>query len=249
MASTILDYGRAPWPVRPDLLAAHQRAWQRLAAPGTWLSGQQRVAVAAEVRAASACAHCQRIADALSPVGVTNGKHGVVTELPDIWIDVIHRVRNDAARLTDAWYEALIEDGLRAQEYVEIVGVLATVVAIDSFCDALGLARHALPRPMPGEPPRIFPMNASAGLGRVPTVAPEDVTEAEADLYEGLSGANIHRALSFVPAEVSGFFDIDAVMYLPDRQLRDFALEPRAISHAQIEFVAARVSALNGCFY
>ena len=249
MTSTTLDYARAPWPVRADLSAAHTRAWQRLAAPGTWLTGRQRVAVAAEVRAAAACAHCQRIADALSPFTVNDGKHAVVTDLPDTWIDVIHRVRNDAARLTDAWYEALVGEGLRAQEYVEIVGVLATVVAIDSFCDALGLARHALPQPMPGEPPRVFPANVRAGLGRVPTLAPEDVTEAEADLYEGLSGANIHRALSLVPAEVWGFFDIDSVMYLPDSQLRDFALEPRAISHAQIEFVAARVSALNGCFY
>ena len=249
MTSEPLDYSRARWPIRADLTSAHQRAWQRLGAPGTWLTGQQRVAVAAEVRAAPACARCHRLAAALSPFSEPDGKHIVVTSLPDTWIDVIHRVRNDAARLTDAWYKRVIADGLRPQEYVEIVGVLATVVAVDSFCDALSIDRHALPEPIPGEPPRVFPANARAGLARVPTLAPEDVTDAEADLYKGLSGANIHRALSLVPAEVLGFFDIDSVMYLPDRQLRDFAHEPRAISHAQIEFVAARVSALNNCFY
>ncbi len=31
--------------------------------------------------------------------------------------------------------------------------------------------------------------------------------------------------------------------------MRDFATEYRAISHAQIELVAGRVSSLNGCVY
>ena len=38
-------------------------------------------------------------------------------------------------------------------------------------------------------------------------------------------------------------------MYLPDRQLRDYGTEYRAITHAQIEFLAARMSALNRCTY
>ena len=242
-------YENSSWSIREDLLGAHARAWQRLAEPGTWLTARQRVAVAREVRAAPACPFCHTLAESLSPHAAIEGAHAVATDLPDTWIDVIHRVRNDAARLTDAWYAGLLERGLRHQDYVEIVGILATVVAIDTFCDALGIPRHALPAPREGEPVRVFPRNAREGLGRVPTLAPEDVTEAEADLYDNLSGANIHRALSFVPAEVWGFFDLDSVMYLPDQQLRDFAHEPRAISHAQIEFVAARVSALNRCFY
>ncbi len=52
-----------------------------------------------------------------------------------------------------------------------------------------------------------------------------------------------------MPDEVVGFFDLDAVQYLPDRVLRDFGREYRAISHAQIELVAGRVSSLNGCVY
>ena len=52
-----------------------------------------------------------------------------------------------------------------------------------------------------------------------------------------------------MPAEVAGLFDLDAVQYLPDAALRDFGTEYRALTHAQIEFLAARVSAINQCFY
>ena len=44
-----LPFEGSPDPVRSDLVDAHERAWAAIAAPGTWLSGEQRVAVAAEV--------------------------------------------------------------------------------------------------------------------------------------------------------------------------------------------------------
>jgi len=37
--------------------------------------------------------------------------------------------------------------------------------------------------------------------------------------------------------------------YLPGAVMRDFSREHRAISHPQIELLAARVSALNRCLY
>ncbi len=48
-------------PIRDDLIDAHERAWNAITAPGTWLVGARRVAVAAEVRQARRCAHCARI--------------------------------------------------------------------------------------------------------------------------------------------------------------------------------------------
>ncbi len=64
-----------------------------------------------------------------------------------------------------------------------------------------------------------------------------------------LGAVNIHRALSLVPEEVKGFFDLDTAQYLPDAALRDFATEYRDLTHAQIELLAARVSAINRCHY
>lgn len=249
MAASLINYGASPYPVRDDLAAAHRDAWARLAAPGTWWDGATRVAIAAETRAARGCALCRARKAVLSPNAV-QGVHDTVTELPDALIEVIHRVATDQSRLTRAFYETALADGIGDGEYVETIGVIATTLAVDGFTRAIGLPDFALPGPQPGEPSRRRPAGAVTDHAWVPRVAPEDVTDEEAGLYGGLSGANIHRALSLVPAEVFGFFhSIDAAQYLPDAALRDFGTEYRDLTHAQIEFLAARVSAINQCVY
>ena len=243
-----LDYPAGSLPVRAGLVASQRRAWARLAAPGEWWSGAVRIAIARETRAAEDCGFCRARRAALSPHAVA-GRHETAADLPEALVEVVHRIRTDPGRLTRRFYEEALAGGIGDAEYIEAVGVIATVTAIDSFCDAMGVPRRRLPAPLAGEPRRRRPAGARDGLAWAPTVAPEDVTEAEAGLYDGLSAANIHRALSLVPAEVAGFFDMDAAHYLPDAQLRDFGAEYRALTHAQIEFLAGRVSAINRCVY
>jgi hypothetical protein len=245
---TEFDYADAPVTIRDDLRAAHARAWRHVSSPGTWLTGDERIAVAREVRHAPHCRLCKARAESLSPYSL-DGEHDACTALDANRVEVIHRVRTDQSRLTDRWFESVLGSGVFVTEYVEMVGVLASVMAVDGFCDAMGLDRRELPSPRPGEPNQTRPVGAKISIARVPTVAPEDVSDGEPDLYDGLSGAHIHRALSLVPAEVWAFFDLDAVMYLPDAKLRDFSTEYRAINHAQMELLAARVSALNRCYY
>jgi len=243
-----LSYDEAPVTVRKDLAAAHQRAWRRIARPGTWWDGAARIAIASETRQAPRCRLCRDRKAALSPY-IVEGAHDAATDLPAPAIEVIHRVRTDAGRLTERWVQDVIAGGLDEGAYVEIIAVLATTVAFDSFTHALGVAPHALPDAAPGTPSRHRPRGAKKSLAWVATLAPEDVTAEDGDLYAGLSAVNIHRALSLVPAEVIGFFDLDAAQYLPDSGLRDYGREYRAISHPQIELLAARVSAINGCVY
>jgi hypothetical protein len=57
------------------------------------------------------------------------------------------------------------------------------------------------------------------------------------------------KAMSQVPDEVRGFFDVVSNQYQGPHEMRDFSREYRAISHAQIELLAALVSALNQCLY
>ena len=52
-----------------------------------------------------------------------------------------------------------------------------------------------------------------------------------------------------MPQEVLNFFDLDVELYLKDHEIRDFTQEFRALSHVQMELLAGRVSALNGCYY
>jgi|TARA_B100000315_G_scaffold227626_1_gene235726 hypothetical protein len=50
------SFENCSYEIRGDLKDAHQEAWARIAAPGTWLTGGRRVRVAAEIRQARECA-------------------------------------------------------------------------------------------------------------------------------------------------------------------------------------------------
>jgi hypothetical protein len=67
--------------------------------------------------------------------------------------------------------------------------------------------------------------------------------------YPHGGSANIHKAMSLVPEETAGFFDLVEALYMPGKVMRDFGNEHRAVSHAQSELIAARISALNQCIY
>jgi hypothetical protein len=242
-------YATAPLPIRADLAAAHARAWERIARPGTWWDGAARVAIAAEARQSPLCALCRRRKEALSPLAV-EGAHDSHGRLPEPAVEVVHHLRTDPGRLGEGWYRNVIARGLTEEQYVEIVSVVAHTVAVDTMARGLSLDAPALPDPEPGAPSRHRPKGAKRGEAWVPWLEPADATDAEAAIYpRDRAPANIMKAMSLVPDEVRSFFDLVSHQYLPGEVMRDFAHEYRAISHAQIELLAARVSALNRCLY
>jgi len=245
---TAPSYASAPVPVRSEIAQAHIRAWARISAPGTWFDGAQRIAIAAEARRAQACTLCRQRRNALSPYGVA-GDHECGVDLPSSIVEIIHRVTTDPGRLTERWYRQCLDDGLSEEQYVETVAVTVTVIALDTYTSCIGMPPHALPAPRPGQPSRYRPAGAKQSPAWVPWISPADATGAEADLYTGGSAAHIRRALTLVPDEQRGFFDLVVNQYLSGPQMRDFGHEFRAITHAQIELVAGRVSALNQCVY
>ncbi len=238
--------------IRAPLARARERAWRHLASPGTWWSGAERVALVAAAREARRCRLCAARRAALSPYGV-DGEHDhdgrPDCALPAPAVELAHRLRSDAGRLTRRWYEDLRAAGLGDGHYVEAVAVVAIATALDTFDEALGLDERALPEPAPGAPSRRRPARARTELAWVATVAPGAFGEGEVDPYAVHGEKHIHQALSLVPDEVMAFFDLDVELYLKDHEIRDFDTEHRALGHAQIELVAGRVSALNGCFY
>ena len=153
--------------IRDDLGAACARAWQRIARRGTWWNGAQRIAIAAETRNALQCGLCRERKAALSPFAIT-GEHDGGGELPGPVVEVVHRVRTDSGRLTRAWYEGVLASGLSDAQYVEIVGVVATTSALDTFSRGIGVAPTPLPPPQPGEPTRHRPARAKQGIAWVP---------------------------------------------------------------------------------
>jgi hypothetical protein len=242
-------YATAPLKIRDDLAAAHQRALVHIAHPGTWWDSEQRLAIAAETRHALYCALCRSRKEALSPYSVS-GTHQSLGRLPESIVEVIHRVRTDPGRLTGRWFQTVLDAGVSEEQYVETVAVVVHVVALDTFARATGVPVLALPGARAGTPSRRRPPGAKQAGAWVPWIEPEDLTPDEVGIYPaGRPPANIHRALSLVPEEVRSFFDLCEHQYLGALAMRDFAREYRAITHAQIELLAGRVSALNGCFY
>ena len=235
-------------PIREGLARERNQAWQRLASRGTWWTAQERLAIAAEARKAPTCALCRRRKEALSPYTL-DGNHDQLGQLSAPMVEIVHRLATDAGRLTKTWLRSMIDAGVTEEQYVETVGVVAMITALDTFDLGLGLPPRALPAPRPGAPNRHRPAGAKRDLAWVLTVAPEDLGGDDPDPYTVHGSKNIHRALSLVPQEVLNFFDLDVELYLKDHEIRDFAREYRALSHAQIELLAGRVSALNGCYY
>jgi len=235
-------------PIREGLARECARAWERLASPGTWWTGAQRLAIASEARHAQDCALCKRRQDALSPYAV-NGEHDSLGTLAPAMVEIVHRIVTDAGRLTRKWLHSMLEGGVTEEEYIETVGVIAVITALDTFDLSLGLPQCALPPPRPGAPMRHRPSGAKRDIAWVSTIEPGAFGPADPDPYKVHGNKNIHRALSLVPQEVFNFFDLDVELYLKDHEIRDFTREYRALSHAQIELLAGRVSALNGCYY
>jgi hypothetical protein len=252
----MIAYSKLPFAVRADIVEAHNIAWSRIARAGTWFDGATRVAIAAETRHAQQCPLCKRRKAALSPYSVA-GRHDSLNALPERVVEQIHRIVSDPGRLTRQWFDGVITSGTSDAEYVEIVGVVATTVSIDTFCRAVGVPPHPLPQPTPGQPHRRRPRTAhQRGEAWVPMIHPQDLegdldTEEEKALAAYWNGAlaNIRRALSLVPEEAFAWFQLVETQYLSGAWMRDFANEYRAITHAQIELIAGRVSVLNQCFY
>jgi hypothetical protein len=239
-------------PVRGDLVSAHRRAWRRVAGPGTWWTGAERVAIAAASRTALGCSHCQKRKAALSPMTV-EGEHDAkgADGLPSAAVDAVHRIVTDATRLSKTWIESLASQGVSDAHYVELLSVVVSVRSIDSFHRAMGLEPEVLPVPAPGEPSRVRPREAVLDDAFVPLLPPRCPSPKYEDLYPGPMAPFVIRAMSLVPDAVRWLKDLSSAHYLSmeSGEMMNFGESDRPLSRAQTELIAGRVSAVNECFY
>ena len=236
------------FPIREDLALAQDTAWVAIAKPGTWLTGTERVAVAKEIRHALGCAHCVNIKGALSPNAV-NGVHDGTGALGAGETELIHRVVGDPGRLSEKWSQSILAQGVDEGRYVEITGLIAMVMIMDSFSRALGAPLRELPAPQAGEPSHHRPAGAKKQAAWLPLVEPQDATEADGPMYPSPKAGYIYRGLSSVPQSLRDYWALANMHYLPGQFVYQFDSSIRAIARPQIEIVAARVSALHQCVY
>lgn len=222
------DSSRFPVPVREDLTTALSKSWADIGRPGTWWTGPERVAIAALARA-------ERIQRNEPPWSRNRGEPGA--PLPKKAIEAARKIGADPMHLDRDWAEGVIA-GIGDARYVELASVVVTTVAADAFCEAMGIEHETLPEPETGEPSRERPDK----MGDIGAWVPVQVIDWQR--------ANVARALSLVPEGVRTFFRMVAAMYSGTAtDFNEMVWDHRPMARPQVELLAARVSALNQCFY
>lgn len=220
------DYAGWGHSVSEDIVRAQRAVWQRLAGPGSWWTGAQRVEMARLSRQARALRG--------APPRLRNGIGASSELLPARAADGLRRVAADVHSIDRAWAAESVRE-LGDAAYVEICAVSVCVTAIDAFADALGVPLEPLPEPVAGEPDRVRPADcADAG--------------AFVAMTDPFPGPNVARALSLAPADNLAFLGLVGSMYAM-AEFNEMVWKDRALSRPQVELVAARVSAVNECFY
>lgn len=223
-------------PLSAHLKDSHAASWTAIGAPGDFYTAQERIEFVRVAREAIECEFCRARKAALSPAAV-DGDHNSGSHLPDVIVDMVHRLRTDPGRLTRSWFDAVTAQ-ISQQAYVEIVSVVNSSVIIDTLHNALGLGVPPLPRPQSGRPKGTYNEHAVDDGAWVPILA-ADRSMADTGMPRV---PNIARSLGLVPSALDLFFNT----FRPHYALKDIQL---SLSQAQAEFVASRVSSLNECFY
>ncbi|MDW3219493.1 MAG: hypothetical protein R8F63_12855 [Acidimicrobiales bacterium] len=190
------------------------REWERLSSPGTWWTAGERIAIAIDARLAMA---------GEAPSGV----------LPPPLEEATARIAAAPATIRGTDVARWELDGLDSFAYVETVGIVSRLIALDTAAFGLGIKARRLPEPQPGAPSRIRPADAALTTGWSPTVGP----------------ASAPSSLTAVPDEAEAMFDCHGVLYATMEEMFEMQLERDGLTRPQIELVAARTSTLNECFY
>ncbi|MEZ5167554.1 MAG: hypothetical protein R2695_14070 [Acidimicrobiales bacterium] len=124
-------------------------------------------------------------------------------------------------------------EGLDALPYVELVGVVSRIAALDVAGFGLELPRFILPDAVPGAPAGVEVGGTEITTAWVPTVGP----------------ASAQSSLSAVAAEQDALSEVMEALYIRFDEIADPGIERDGLSRHQLELVAARTSKLNECFY
>jgi len=209
--------------VRPDLAEAHRRSLAHVAAPGSRFDSARRLHIARVAVAAYLDA---------DPPPPWARPHG------DPVLDVAQRLARHAGTITLEWYEQMVAEGVHPLEWVEVVGIVISVLPPVAFARAVGAPLPELPDEVPGPPSgREAAELAPAALNWVPVAAPADRV------------ASVVQALSALPDEWDNLWRLAEAQYMSDRQMDDPLWNRGTLSRSQMELVAARLSLIRECFF
>jgi len=209
-------YEPADEAVRPEILETFRATWTWIAAPGAWWDGAERVEIASAARAARETAGTPVHHDALPPATV----------------EAVAMIAASPAAVTEAWVTRIC-DTIGEPRYVELVGIVAVVSAIDTFYRLTGRPLSPLPQAQPGEPSR--------------EAAPEGLRRNRTWVRMVMPVPPF--VLGAVPSVMAAMNDLSDVLYMPHGEMGDPDWRRRDLHRTQIELVAASTSHVNECFY
>ena len=225
------------------ITAFHTQEIESFAQAGDWLSGEERTAIAQQARKARVNAGQQ--------VECQAGPGDITDLLPTNTKNLVDLVATAPAELTREHLAECRGSGMHDHEYAETVGVVSRLVNVDVFAHACGRAPEPLVAPVDGEPdyPDTHAAQDEGGwLKSIP--GGESGGELGMRIYGGAMMPFIYRALSLAPQEVERVIEGGNQQYLELQNFFDFSYSHHAgLNRAQIEALAARVSAYNECFY
>jgi len=170
------------------LVESQSAAWDRLAGPGEWWTGEERLAFAAEARAAFAERH-QAPWLRTAPAGLMS------------------KLAADANQIDRSWATTSISEVGEAA-YVELVAIAASIAVLDAFAEALGLERTPLPAARDGEPSRDEPDDMGDAGAYVRMATPWSDANVARALTLSPSGNALYRGIAMPFYHEGQFLDL-----------------------------------------
>ncbi|MFT4564047.1 MAG: hypothetical protein ACI9BW_003809 [Gammaproteobacteria bacterium] len=237
-------YSDSPHPPSAAIEVLHSDEIKSFARAGTWGSAAQRSAVVATARKHWVEAGLQRSS------GDEELADGV--KLPEPVLRLIREVAFGGIGVDRQFCQQIQSEGVTEGAYVEIVSLVSRLSNLDVFARGLGIAPRPLAAPVEDKAPSLKRPAEATGEGfftaSVPN-APAGGAVAES-LYRNYRAINLFRAVSLVPDEARHVIALIEQQYFPGSKLMDLSYDNgHALSRAQVEVVATKVSEHNQCFY
>lgn len=200
--------------LRDELAAGIERTWYELGGAGAHWNAADRLAIARVTRAA-------RVGHPLDP-----------TPLPPAAAEAAGLLSATPSRTSEEWVTGICEQ-IGETRYVELVGIVARVSAVDTLHRLLGWELRPLPQPRPGEPSG-EPVPEGARRNRT---------------WVSMEMPSPPFVLGAVPSAMKAMVELSDLLYMPMAEMADPDWRRGDLHRTQVELVATSTSHVNECFY
>ena len=215
MTDTLFGLERSPVAVAPELRELFARTWGDIAAPGTWWAGPERVTIANLARAER------------------GGNHDSTSSLPAAAHGAVALLAATPSATTAAWVDTITAD-IGLERYIELIGIVSDVVAIDTVTRLLGCELEPLP----------------AALGGTPSRQPTPPGVKKRSAWVAMASPPIPpNVLAAVPAAQDTMIELTEALYMTGAEMANPDISKEGLHRTQIELVATTTSHANECFY